>query len=58
MMGEGTMSPCAVPSISANDAKKSLSVIQKESAHSSALAGTSPWLSRMTDSRVQCPYGK
>lgn len=28
-MGEGTMAPCAVPSISADDAKKSLSVIQK-----------------------------
>lgn len=33
-MGEGTMAPCAVPSISAEDAKKSLSVIQKEFAHS------------------------
>lgn len=58
MMGEGTMGPCAVPSISADDAKKSLPVIQKESAHSSALAGTSPWPSRMADSRVQCPSGE
>lgn len=29
VMGEGTMAPCAVPSISAEDAKKSLSVLQK-----------------------------
>lgn len=52
------MAPCTVPSFSADDAKKSLSVIQNECAHSSALAGTSPWLSRMTDSRVQYPYGE
>lgn len=29
VMGEGTMAPCAVPSFSAEDAKKSLSVLQK-----------------------------
>lgn len=27
-------------------------------AHSSALAGASPWLSEMTNSRVQCPQGE
>lgn len=54
VIGEGTMAPCAVlsPSVSAEDARKSLS------AHSSALAGASPCLSEMTNSRVQGPRGE